>query len=397
VTPAAIGRHLDAVAAAAEAGGGTREAGGAGDRATRRMLVRTLRAAGWRVTEQPVRFPFFVERRPPEVVPAGGGALSSGDVRTLQFSPGGEVRGPVRVIGFVPGRDSAAGCRAPDFRILRRGEIALIQRGTCPLRRKARNAERAGAAAVLIPNDGRPGRITTYAGSLGDVGVGIPVLALSTDAGRVVAAAPRARVSVDAVAERRRTGNVLAELGSGRRVLMAGAHLDSVAAGPGLNDNGSGMAALLSVAEAFRGRPPAGVRLRLGFWGAEELGLIGARRYVRGLGRRERRAIRAYLNFDMVGTPRGRPGVYASAPALARLLRGELRATGRDRIDREDLDGASDHAAFQAAGVPIGGVFTGLDRCYHRACDDADNVDRALAADVARAAGGALLELATRE
>ena len=124
------------------------------------------------------------------------------------------------------------------------------------------------------------------------------------------------------------THNVIAETpgGDGERVVMAGAHLDSVRGGPGINDNGSGVAALIEAAEAI-GPDPPGARVRLAFWGAEELGLLGSRHYVRSLDRAERRRISAYLNFDMVGSPNAVPELYSDGDAdLERVLR---RAAGR--------------------------------------------------------------------
>ena len=89
-------------------------------------------------------------------------------------------------------------------------------------------------------------------------------------------------VEVEASAPRQESENVIAETpgGTGDRVVMAGGHLDSVPGGPGINDNGSGTAALIEAAEAI-GRQPPGARVRLAFWGAEEVGLAGSRHYVR--------------------------------------------------------------------------------------------------------------------
>jgi Zn-dependent M28 family amino/carboxypeptidase len=205
-------------------------------------------------------------------------------------------------------------------------------------------------------------------------------------------------LEVDAVSERRRATNVIAQTagGAGRRVVMAGGHLDSVPAGPGINDNGSGLAALLEIAEALGGRAP-GARVRLAFWGAEELGLVGSRRYVRQLGPEERERIAAYVNLDMVGSPEPERGVYSDAdPGLERLLR-RLLGSG---AEEENAGGSSDHAPFQRAGVPVGGLFTGAgephDPCYHRACDDLDNVDMRILVEMARAAGEAAERLSAR-
>ena len=164
---------------------------------------------------------------------------------------------------------------------------------------------------------------------------------------------------------------------------MAGGHLDSVPAGPGLNDNGSGIAALLHVAARLAGseRP-----VRIAFWGAEEIGLVGSRRYVRALTAAERRRIAAYLNLDMVGSPEGRARVYDGARTIEPALRDQLPGTGE-----VELEGNSDHASFEAVGIPVGGIFTGLDECYHQRCDTLRNVDQELVGRVARATEAALL------
>ena len=187
---------------------------------------------------------------------------------------------------------------------------------------------------------------------------------------------------------------------------MAGAHLDSVPDGPGINDDGSGVAALLAI--AARGTP-----VRLGFWGAEELGLHGSRAYVRGLPRAERRRLRAYVNLDMIGSPNGAALVYGSDDRVRDALSTAAGEVGREPAPTS-IGGASDHAPFQAAGIPVGGLFSGagelktraqarrfggragrpFDPCYHRACDDAGNADAALAGRLAEAARLALLRLA---
>jgi hypothetical protein len=269
--------------------------------------------------------------------------------------------------------------------------VAVADRGVCTFVARARLAQRAGAGALLVVSD----RGAPFSGSLGSPGVRIPVLAVAE--GAAGALRGRVRVRVDAVSARRATHNVVAEIGpeGAGRVLMAGGHLDSVVPGPGMNDNGSGVAAVLEVAEQLASRPlPGGAALRVGFWGAEEIGLVGSRRYVRGLSAAERRRIRAYVNLDMVGSPRERAAVYAGEGTAGRDIEAALRDGLPDDAPEEDLGGASDHASFAAGGIPVGGIFTGLDRCYHRACDRIGNVDTALAALAARATAGALVTLA---
>src|SRR3712207_5670429 len=148
---------------------------------------------------------------------------------------------------------------------------------------------------------------------------------------------------------------------------MAGGHLDSVPEGPGLNDNGSGVAAVLEIAEELGGRRvPDGTALRFAFWGAEEIGLVGSRDYVDGLSRAERGRIAAYINLDMVGTPDAEPAVYDGDETIERALRRQL---GSD-VPERDLGNSSDHAPFRSAGIPVGGIFTGLDDCYHERSEE---------------------------
>jgi hypothetical protein len=375
IEAAGISEHLRALSEAA-APVGTRAAGTPGDRRTARYIAGRLRAAGYRVTEQAFRVPLFRERRPPRI----SGLRRGRDFLTLTFSGSGRAAGRVQRVGLAC--NSAPG--------LERGEIAVAQRGVCTFSQKARQAQRAGAAALLVVSDtGAP-----FAGTL--IGpVRIPVLAVSTRAGRELEG--RIRVSVDADSGRRTTRNVIAETGpeGAARVVMAGAHLDSVIPGPGINDNGSGVAAVLEAAEQLAGREiPEGAAVRLGFWGAEEIGLIGSRRYVTGLPRAGRRRIRAYVNLDMVGSPGEEIAVYAGVRERGRRIEEVLRAGLPEDAPEEDLGGASDHASFQQAGIPVGGLFTGLDRCYHRACDRLGNADPELAARASRVTYDALLELA---
>jgi aminopeptidase S len=212
-------------------------------------------------------------------------------------------------------------------------------------------------------------------------------------------------VSVEAGSRAATTENVIAETpgGSEDHLVMAGGHLDSVRGGPGIDDNGSGVATLIEAAEAIGPKPP-GAKVRIGFWAAEELGLVGSRRYVRSLGGPERRRIEAYLNFDMVGSPNAVPAVYGDGGSreLARVL----RASTDVKLGEASVGQSSDHTWFQVAGIPVSGLFTGAsepgpggrpqDPCYHLACDTADNVDLTILSEMARTAAAALRTLSRR-
>jgi Iap family predicted aminopeptidase len=378
---AGLQQHLRELQEIADENGGNRAAGTPGYAASVDYVAGRLRAAGWDVQRQPVSYPYFEERSPPRLDDLREGE----EFRALAYSGSGAVEGRVRRIGL--------GCSRADFAALEDGEVAIASRGECFFRDKARNAASAGAAALLVVDDESD---EPPSATLGAPGIDIPVLTVGAAAGRSLG--PAVELEVDAVSERRSTTNVIAETagGSGARVVMAGGHLDSVPAGPGINDNGSGVVALLEVADALGGRA-TGARVRLAFWGAEELGLVGSRRYVSELDGAARERIAAYLNLDMVGSPEPVRGVYSDTdPGIERLLR---RLVG-PRAEEESAGGSSDHAPFERAGIPVGGLFTGAgepnDPCYHRACDDLDNVDLRVLVEMARAAGEALERLAAR-
>ncbi|GIE30360.1 hypothetical protein Ait01nite_034050 [Actinoplanes italicus] len=200
-----------------------------------------------------------------------------------------------------------------------------------------------------------------------------------------------------------RTGyNLIADLpgrGDPNRVVMLGAHLDSVNQGPGMNDNATGSAGILEVALAYAASGAQGDKgIRFGWWGAEEAGLIGSKAYVASLSSAERAKVTAYLNFDMIGSPN--PGYFlygddTRGTAIAAALKAGFAAEGI-QPESTDLNGRSDHASFMAAGIPTGGTATlslapsmsqaqaakwdgeagkPFDPCYHKACDGAANVD----------------------
>jgi Zn-dependent M28 family amino/carboxypeptidase len=432
VTVAGIRAHLAALQAAADRHSGNRAAGTPGYDASVDYVVGQLRAAGYTPVVQRFQAGRFRERSRPllELVGEGRTAPRAGtDYRTFEFSGSGDITAAVRPVDLrlPPGSSadsSTSGCEPADFASFPRAAVALLQRGTCPFAVKVANAERAGAAAAVIFNEGQPGRTDVPAGTLGGPGVALPVLAASFELGRRLAqAAPdqRVRVRTDTESTGRPTSNVVVELPGADpgRVIMGGAHLDSVAAGPGINDNASGSATLLEIARRLADTRPAHT-VRFAWWGAEELGLLGSRHYVGGLDRAERDRIALYLNLDMVGSPNFRRLVYdgdgegapAGSTAIERVLTGYLRGRGL-AVGETSLRGGSDHATFAAAGIPVGGLFTGAgeaksaqerdafggttgpaDPCYHARCDDLDNLDLGVLDQMADAAATAVATFA---
>jgi len=196
-----------------------------------------------------------------------------------------------------------------------------------------------------------------------------------------------------------RTGyNLIADWpgGNADQVVMAGSHLDSVSRGPGINDNGSGSAAVLETALAVSraGYHPT-KHLRFAWWGAEELGIVGSGHYVDGLSPANRSKISSYLNFDMIGSPNPGYFVYDDDPAIEKTFKDYFTGLGIATEPETEGDGRSDHAPFKDAGVPVGGLFSGADHvktaaqaakwggtsgkafdaCYHSSCDTTSNID----------------------
>ncbi|MEU2282477.1 M20/M25/M40 family metallo-hydrolase [Streptomyces sp. NPDC013178] len=163
--------------------------------------------------------------------------------------------------------------------------------------------------------------------------------------------------------------------GDPRHIVFAGAHLDSVPDGPGINDNGSGSAALLATAlQVAKANLKPQRHLRFAWWGAEESGMVGSSAYVRDLSPAERARIDVYLNVDMAGTKNIRNWlVVDDDPAAYAAFEGYF--TARNLPTFAIGIGGSDHVSFGDAGIPVGGFATGLDECTHVACDRVENID----------------------
>ena len=216
-------------------------------------------------------------------------------VEAFEYSGSGTVRAQV-----VAADD---GCQPSDFGGVG-DKIALIRRGTCFFAVKAGNAARAGAAAAIIFNN----EAGPLDGTLSEPGIGIPVVAVTRELGASLDGAT-VELEVRARTVRTTVQNVIGDAPRTSRAstLVVGAHLDSVAAGAGIDDNGTGVAALLELARAIQRLEPRH-HVRFGFWAAEESGLHGSRAYVRVAA--NRRGVTGYLNFDMLGAQRYVRGVY---------------------------------------------------------------------------------------
>lgn len=427
VTLGGLQEHLEAFQAIGSANGNTRATGTPGYDASVEYVISQLERSGYRVTTPLFNYPVWRENTPATLTwgartftsspsSASGTAV---DMITFGFAQSGTLANrlvvPTNDIVIHSGADntSTSGCQATDFPATTAGNIALIQRGTCPFVQKLANAEDAGAAGVILFNEGNSATRVNPQFIEGPFDLGIPAVYVSATIGKeLYAATQQGPVSVTLVTNTTTTPrffrNVIAysRTGDPDNTVMLGAHLDSVPAGPGVNDNGSGSSALLEIAEGMaqlaknKNKGSLTNRVAFAFWGAEESGLIGSTYFVENLSDAERDDILANLNFDMLASPNFARMVYdGDGDAF-----GTEGPPGSDLIEHifnqyfesEDLayeatafTGRSDYGPFIAAGIPAGGLFTGaeepktaaqfaryggvqgawLDPCYHQACD----------------------------
>ncbi|MDP9398061.1 MAG: M28 family peptidase [Actinomycetota bacterium] len=266
VTAAGVAEHLDALQRIADANGATRVSGLSGYDASKDYAVKVLENAGYAVTVQPFTFQSFIEK--PGTVLRQTAPAPARDLPTRIMSYSGS--GDVTAAASVP-KGAATGCESGDFGAANAGTVVLVSRGSCPFATKATSAANAGATAVVVYNN-VTGELN---GTLGDTfALDLPVVSVTQSLGEgLVGLVPQGltlRVKTDTFRGTATNYNVLAESKSGdpENVVMAGAHLDSVAVGPGINDNGSGSATVLEVAEQMAKVNPKN-KVRFALWGAE--------------------------------------------------------------------------------------------------------------------------------
>lgn len=408
VTIDAMMAHLQKLQDIADAHDGTRAIGTPGYDASVDYVANTLRDHGFEVET-----PEFIAR----VFKAEKGSVQLGDktveARALQYSLGTPADGVTGPLVAAPADDSP-GCSAEDYDGLTlKDAVVLVDRGTCPFKEKMAIAVEKGAVALVVADNVDEEKM---GGTLGEkTEVKIPVVSVTKADGTMLRGGHgTTTVKLDAHTDDIPTRNVIAQTktGSTENVVMLGAHLDSVPEGPGINDNGSGVAAVLETALQLGDSPQVNNAVRFGFWGAEELGLIGSMKYVESLDVEQLKNIALYMNFDMLGSPnpgyftydgdqslpvdeRGRPVVPEGSAGIERTLVAYLESAGKQARDTS-FDGRSDYDGFTQAGIPSGGLFSGaevkksaeeaklwggaadepFDPNYHQKGDTIDNIDR---------------------
>ncbi|MEV7648952.1 M20/M25/M40 family metallo-hydrolase [Arthrobacter sp. NPDC089319] len=435
VTAENIFGHLQALQDVADANGGNRAAGTPGYEASAQYIEAQLRSAGYAPVRQSFSYERFVLNSAEfeQVAPTPTDYTEEQDFLGMDYSGSDDVIAPVTAvdINLTGDRASTSGCETADFAGFPAGNIALIQRGTCDFALKVSNAAAAGAVGVVLFNQGNGGtadRLDLFGGTLGTL-QDIPAVTTSFDLGAELAGTDglEVRIAVDAEIVQTETFNILADTaGRADRTVVVGAHLDSVPEGPGINDNGSGSAAILETALqiAASGDEPRN-RVRFAFWGGEEDGLLGSEHYVSKLTKKDIKNHALNLNFDMVGSPNAVRFVYDGdgdplglagpngSANIERIFEDYFASQGL-ATEPTDFDGRSDYFAFINNGIPAGGLFTGaegektaeqaaiyggtvgapFDPCYHQACDTVDNVDPVVLEQMADAIAHATLTFA---
>lgn len=431
--------HLDALQAIADANEGTRRAYSDGYGESVQYVVDQLEDAGYTVVVTP--FTEYSEEITEAKVTSRDLVLEHRtDFGVMSGSGSGSVVAPLVAVDVVvpPGAEnsSTSGCQRSDFDDFPSGAVALLQRGSCTFEDKVDNAVAAGAVAVMIFNEGQAGRRDVVDGTLGG-DKSVPVVGLSYEAGVDLLEVDTISLEIELEVVQVTDFNVSAATvdGDPAHGLHIGAHLDSVAAGPGINDNGSGTAFVLeSALQLAQLEVTLERQVVFHWWGAEELGLIGSYAWISGQTDAQLDAIDAYLNFDMMGSPNGSAQLYdgdgsadpskwdhpAGMPGGSDAIEA-MFDTWFDHVDQRTspvaLGVPSDSYGFVYVGVPTGGLFSGADdtksnaeaqawggnggrpydACYHLGCDTVTNIDPVLYEALGHAGAYVIYELATSD
>ena len=409
VTADAMFVHLAKLQQIADASGGNRAVGTPGYDASVDYVTNALRDKGFDV--QTPQFEFRKFDAGAVSLAVNGAAVAAHALQYSAATGSGGVTGPLVA---APAGDTP-GCTASDYDGLPvTGAVVLVDRGSCQFSVKEAAAVERGAIGLVIADNVTEEKMSGTLGAQTDVK--LPVVSVGkADGARLRSQPGPTTIKVDAKVTNLRARNVIAQTktGSTQNVVMVGGHLDSVAEGPGINDNGSGVAAVLETALQMGASPPVQNAVRFAFWGAEELGLVGSAKYVESLDVNALKDIALYLNFDMLASPNpgfftydgnqssppppdeGPPRVPEGSAGIERTLVSYLTIAGKTAEDTS-FDGRSDYDGFTRAGIPSGGLYSGaeemksaeqarlwggqadqpFDPNYHKPSDTLQHIDR---------------------
>lgn len=374
VTIDGMASHLRALQNIANANGGNRADGTSGFNASVDYVAKTLRDKGFDVQTPQFDRLYTVSLGRPALTVAGRSYPVDQASLLVQTPPGGLTGQPIR-----PAQPS--GCAVTDYpAVVPKGAIAVVDDARCSVVDKQNSAVARGAAALIVLSSptGRGAPPTLFTpGYFKQLTVPVAVLNPSGAAALTGGSGP-IRLVLDAQHRKITSRNVLAQTktGSPHDVVVVGAHLDGSRAGPGINDDGSGVAAVLETALQLGPLAPVNNAVRFVFFGADEDGRNGVMDYVFGMDRDQLNDIALYLNFTMLGSPNAgfftddgdqsgppAPGIAAAdvpdgSAGIERTLAGYLNLAGKRAADMP-LDTRADYHPFMVAGVPIGGMTTG--------------------------------------
>jgi len=340
---------------------GSRPAASDAEAAAADYIADQLTSYGYQPYLQPFEVEYSVEQTDLEVLSPETITL---EALALRSSPSGEATGQLVAAGIGRPEDFPAEGMT--------GQVALVERGELDFSDKVSNAAAVGATAVIVYNN----EAGPFRGDLKEESA-IPAVGVSQEDGQrllgLLALGPvTVRLSVETGLVQGTSQNVIARSPDGRCEQVVGAHYDSVEAGPGANDNASGVGALLEIARVLAIGGGEGVCLVA--FGAEEIGLVGSQRFVADLSQDERQALRGMVNLDMVGV--GDQWQLAGSDDLVEEVDGQAAGLGLDPVPAELSAGlTSDHASFIGAGVPAILIYRFDDPRYHSAEDQVQFVE----------------------
>ncbi|KJZ76502.1 hypothetical protein HIM_04231 [Hirsutella minnesotensis 3608] len=377
------------------------------------MVLRGIKQCGNNIMPRVQTFTYLYERT--NDISIIGPECDRPRIISLQWNSGTRLPGGVSgsMIGTPVDDERGSACFEDQWNgINATGKIALVKRGVCAIADKVKLAMSKGAIAVLVWHH-LPGHVTQGTLGFDNAGNLVPVGVINNTVGdgwsrRLLTGEDmRVKLIINHTMEERESWNVIADTrrGSQDSIIMLGAHLDSVQAGPGINDNGSGSSALIEIMQKSCLTTHRS-RIRYAWWGAEELGMIGSTFYANNLTQEEAEQIRFYYNFDMIGSRKAEWTVYASNEADkfgAKYLYEFLKDSRYVRkhaqnVTYQPFGSTSDHVPFRKLGIPSSGLFSGAgpkaDVCNHQFCDDVRNVDHWNLLEATRAAGHAMANMA---
>ncbi|QIS21589.1 M28 family peptidase [Nocardia terpenica] len=388
-------RHLQVLQAIADANGGVRAVNTPGLAAAEDYVKTTLATAGYHPIVQDVPYTRFAVVAEDTRIVDGNTPLRT---MVMDESPAlSDVTAPA-----APG--PATGCQLGDYNGLNVGGAAVVlAAASCGVTQQVTVAAQAGARAVLLHSVTPDADTVQRLHWFGSAPPPIPLASISRSQAESLIARSRTqpialRMNWQGHDEHGTTHTLIAETrgGSADHVAIVGAHLDSAADGPGINDDGSAVAATLQTAiQLAPYQDGVTDRVRFIWWGAAELADAGAEHHVAQLSSTDKQAIQAYLDATMIASPNFVRYVMSGPGVLSQPFDDYLTArqlpfehAGTDVV-------ASDHEPFAAAGITVGGIFAGslgvktdaqatryggtagqsYDSCYRQPCDRLDRID----------------------